>query len=50
MNIGAIWRVHSVAWKPERHHYELLCDPDIADVFRNPWHYSADLLEILGRH
>lgn len=20
-----------------------MCDPDIADAFRNPWHYSVDL-------
>ena len=40
------WRhlaTHSVAWKPERHRYEPLCDPDIAHAFRNPWHYSVDL-------
>jgi pimeloyl-ACP methyl ester carboxylesterase len=40
------WRhltVHSVVWKPERQHYESLCDPNIAHAFRNPWHYSVDL-------
>ena len=40
------WRhltVHSVEWKPERQHYESLCDPNIAHAFRNPWHYSMDL-------
>jgi pimeloyl-ACP methyl ester carboxylesterase len=40
------WRhltVHSVEWRPERQHYESLCDPGIAHAFRNPWHYSVDL-------
>jgi len=40
------WRhltVHSVEWKPQRQHYESLCDPSIAHAFRNPWHYSMDL-------
>jgi pimeloyl-ACP methyl ester carboxylesterase len=40
------WRhltIHSVEWKPERHRYESLCDPNIAHAFRNPWHYSVDL-------
>ena len=40
------WRhltIHSVQWKPERHRYESLCDPNIAHAFRNPWHYSVDL-------
>jgi pimeloyl-ACP methyl ester carboxylesterase len=40
------WRhltIHSAEWKPERHRYESLCDPNIAHAFRNPWHYSVDL-------
>ena len=40
------WRhlaINSVEWKPERQHYESLCDPGIAHAFRNPWHYSIDL-------
>jgi pimeloyl-ACP methyl ester carboxylesterase len=40
------WRhltVHGVEWRPERQHYESLCDPGIAHAFRNPWHYSVDL-------
>ena len=40
------WRhltIHSVEWKPERHRYESLWDPNIAHAFRNPWHYSMDL-------
>jgi pimeloyl-ACP methyl ester carboxylesterase len=40
------WRhltVHSVEWRPERQHYESLCDPGIAHAFRNPWQYSMDL-------
>ena len=40
------WRhltVHSVQWNAEKHHFETLCDPNIAHAFRNPWHYSVDL-------
>jgi pimeloyl-ACP methyl ester carboxylesterase len=40
------WRhlaAHSVEWKPERQRFESLCDPNIAQAFRNPWHYSVDL-------
>jgi pimeloyl-ACP methyl ester carboxylesterase len=34
---------HSVAWHASRERYVMLCDPLIARVFRNPWHYSLDL-------
>ncbi|MHB8267865.1 alpha/beta fold hydrolase [Bradyrhizobium sp.] len=40
------WRhltVHSVCWNAEKQHFEILCDPNIAHAFRNPWHYSVDL-------
>jgi pimeloyl-ACP methyl ester carboxylesterase len=42
----AHWRhltEHSLQWKPERQRFESLCDPDIANAFRNPWQYSMDL-------
>jgi pimeloyl-ACP methyl ester carboxylesterase len=34
---------HSVAWHAERERFLMLCDPQIARAFRNPWHYSLDL-------
>jgi pimeloyl-ACP methyl ester carboxylesterase len=34
---------HSVAWDASRERYFMLCDPEIARAFRNPWHYSLDL-------
>lgn len=40
------WRhltIHSVEWRPERQQFETLCDPNIAQAFRNPWQYSVDL-------
>jgi pimeloyl-ACP methyl ester carboxylesterase len=40
------WRhltAHSVQWNAERRYFEILCDPNIAHAFRNPWHYSVDL-------
>jgi pimeloyl-ACP methyl ester carboxylesterase len=42
----AHWRhlaASSVEWKPEQRHFRMLCDPNIAHAFRNPWHYSVDL-------
>jgi pimeloyl-ACP methyl ester carboxylesterase len=42
----AHWRhltVHSVAWSAEESCFKPICDPKIADAFRNPWHYSVDL-------
>ena len=40
------WRhlaASSVEWAPEQKHFRMLCDPNIAHAFRNPWHYSVDL-------
>jgi pimeloyl-ACP methyl ester carboxylesterase len=34
---------HSVGWDASRERYFMLCDPQIARAFRNPWHYSLDL-------
>lgn len=40
------WRhltTHSVAWSVEGRCFKPLCDANIAQAFRNPWHYSVDL-------
>jgi pimeloyl-ACP methyl ester carboxylesterase len=34
---------HSVEWDQDQQRYRVLCDPQIARAFRNPWHYSLDL-------
>jgi pimeloyl-ACP methyl ester carboxylesterase len=34
---------HSVALHANQKRYFMLCDPQIARAFRNPWHYSLDL-------
>jgi pimeloyl-ACP methyl ester carboxylesterase len=34
---------HSVSWDAAKSRFRTLCDPNIANAFRNPWHYSVDL-------
>jgi pimeloyl-ACP methyl ester carboxylesterase len=34
---------HSISWNASQGRYVMLCDPQIARAFRNPWHYSIDL-------